>query len=653
MAIPRARLRKLPSGVSSSARRAACGLVVVTMVLAASSSVAPASGAGESAGREGDPVIAAAGDIAGTWSDDEATATLIDAIAPDLVFALGDMAYPDGTDAEYSAFYDPTWGRHKAKTKPIPGNHDYHTPGAIGYFNYFGEAAGDPATGYYAFDLGGWRLYALNSNCDDVPCGPGSEQEQWLRADLAANARACTLAYIHHSRFSSHEELSRRNNTRVAALYQAFYDASGDVWLTAHNHFYERFAPLDPNGVVDLEWGVRNFVVGTGGASLYEFGVPFVGSEVRDNETHGVIKLVLRPASYEWEFVPEAGKTFTDSGAERCEAADTLPPTAPTGLEAVASGPNRVDLTWTAAEDDVAVTGYDIVRNGIAIESTADAGTTYSDTTALPSTTYAYTVVARDAAGNISDPSNVAIVATPHLSDPLDQTITVTVHAPAIATYNQTFAVAALSSSGLPVAFSSSGVCSNSGATFTMTSGSGTCLVKYDQPGDGAYRDAPQVVESVAARKAGQTITFGPLANKTYGAPDFRVRATASSGLAVSFAAGGRCRVTGATVHLTGPGPCTVTTSQPGNANYNPAAPVSRSFAIKRPPCRVPKVVGKRVGAAMQMIARRHCRTGKVGYAYSGKRKKGIVISQSRRPERVLPPRSKVNLVVSRGRESL
>ena len=143
---------------------------------------------------------------------------------------------------------------------------------------------------------------------------------------------------------------------------------------------------------------------------------------------------------------------------------------------------------------------------------------------------------------------------------------------------------------------------------------------------------------------------FGPLANKTYGAPDFIVRATASSGLAVSFAASGSCTVSGATVHLTGAGSCTVTASQPGNANYNAAPDVSRTFSIARAPCRVPRVVGKRVASAKRTITQRHCRTGKVGYAYSRKHKKGIVISQSRRPGRVLPARSKINLVVSRGR---
>jgi PASTA domain len=188
-----------------------------------------------------------------------------------------------------------------------------------------------------------------------------------------------------------------------------------------------------------------------------------------------------------------------------------------------------------------------------------------------------------------------------------------------------------------------------SGATVHL-SGAGSCTVTASQSGNANYKPAANVSRTFAIAKSGQTITFGPLANKTYGAPEFDVSAAASSGLPVSFAASGKCRVEDATVHLTGAGSCTVTASQPGNANYNPAAPVLRSFLIKRSPCRVPKVVGRRLGAAKKMIARRHCRTGKVGHAYSRKRKKGSVISQSRRPGRVLPANTKINLVVSRGR---
>jgi len=232
--------------------------------------------------------------------------------------------------------------------------------------------------------------------------------------------------------------------------------------------------------------------------------------------------------------------------------------------------------------------------------------------------------------------------------DPVEQAIAVGMHAPAVATYKQTFVVAASSSSGRPVAISSSGACTNSGATVTLTSGTGTCVVKYDQAGDDVYNPAPQVVESVTAQKADQTISFGALANRAYGARDFTVSATSSSGLTVSFTASGNCTVSGTTVHLTGAGSCTVTASQPGDSNYNAAGDVVQRFAIARTPCTVPRVVGKRLAAAKLAITRSHCRTGKVRYATSRK-KKGVVTSQNRRPGRVLPPGAKVAVAVSSG----
>jgi alpha-tubulin suppressor-like RCC1 family protein len=211
------------------------------------------------------------------------------------------------------------------------------------------------------------------------------------------------------------------------------------------------------------------------------------------------------------------------------------------------------------------------------------------------------------------------------------------------------FGVSASASSGLPVSFAASGNCTVSAASVHIT-GAGSCMVTGSQPGDSNYVAAPDVSQSFAVAKAGQSITFGPLANKTYGAPDFSVSATGSSGLAVSFAAIGNCTVSATTVHLTGAGSCTVTASQPGDANYNAAPDASHNFAIAPAPCTVPNVVGKRVASAKLMIGKRHCRTGMVGYAYSRKHKKGIVISQSRRPGRVLPARSKIHLIVSRGR---
>jgi calcineurin-like phosphoesterase family protein len=270
-------------------------------------------------GGSGDVVVAAAGDIASCSSNgDESTARLLDTIAPTKVLALGDTAYPDGTAADFSNCYAPTWGRHKAKTSPSVGNHEYHVPAAAGYFGYFGAAAGDPAKGYYAFDLGAWRLYALNSNCGQVACAAGSAQEQWLRADLAANPRSCIAAFMHHPRFASGPSGARRNNTSMAALYQAFYAASGDLWLVGHNHYYERLTHLSPTGAIDTARGIRNFVVGTGGSGHGSFGSPITGSEVRNSSTFGVLRLTLRAGGYDWRFVPISGQTFTDSGSDTC-----------------------------------------------------------------------------------------------------------------------------------------------------------------------------------------------------------------------------------------------------------------------------------------------------------------------------------------------
>jgi Regulator of chromosome condensation (RCC1) repeat len=211
------------------------------------------------------------------------------------------------------------------------------------------------------------------------------------------------------------------------------------------------------------------------------------------------------------------------------------------------------------------------------------------------------------------------------------------------------FAVSATASSTLPVSLTASGNCTVSGTTLHI-GGAGSCRVTASQAGNADYNPAPDAAQTFAIAKASQSITLSPLANKTLGAPDFRVDATASTGLPVSLVASGRCTVRDAIVHLTGVGSCTLTASQPGNANYDPAPSVSRTFSITRLSCRVPRVVGKRVAAARRLIARRHCRTGKVGYAYSRKHKRGVVISQGRRAGRTFPARSKISLVVSRGR---
>jgi hypothetical protein len=211
------------------------------------------------------------------------------------------------------------------------------------------------------------------------------------------------------------------------------------------------------------------------------------------------------------------------------------------------------------------------------------------------------------------------------------------------------FSVAATARSRLAVSFAASGNCTVAG-TIVHLVGAGACTITASQAGDSKWHPAPDVSQTFSIAKAGQTITFDALANKRYGAADFVVHASASSGLPVSFAARGSCTMSDSRVHLTGVGSCAVTASQRGDVNYLAATDVSRTFAIRRPPCKVPKVIGKRLATAKRAIARNHCRTGKVRYAYSPRRK-GLVISQSRRAGRVLPPSSKINLLISRGRK--
>ncbi len=260
-------------------------------------------------------VLVGAGDIASCGlTTDTATAKVVAGI-PGTVFTAGDNAYENGSAANFRDCYQPTWGAFRDRTNPSPGNHDYVTSGAAGYFSYFGARAGPAGTGWYAYDLGAWRIYALNSNCAVVGCDAGSEQEQWLRADLATSPRTCVLAYWHHPRFSSGQH---GNDSEVAPLWDALYAAGAEVIVNGHDHDYERFAPQTPSGAADSATGIREFVVGTGGASLRSFATIRANSQVRNSATHGVIKLTLGSSGYAWQFIPAAGGTFTDSGSGTC-----------------------------------------------------------------------------------------------------------------------------------------------------------------------------------------------------------------------------------------------------------------------------------------------------------------------------------------------
>jgi hypothetical protein len=260
-------------------------------------------------------VLLAAGDISGCGVDnDQATARILDT-TPGKIIALGDLAYDDGTWTEFIRCYGPTWGRHRSRTRPVPGNHEYHTSGAKPYYGYFGAAAGDPLKGYYAFDAGGWRIYALNSNCSRIGgCAVGSPQERWLRADLAAHPRKCVLAYWHHPLFSSGRH---GNHAAVAPLWQTLDAAGAELVLSGHDHIYERFAPQTAAGVATPA-GMTEIVVGTGGRGTYPLRTIRPNSRVRNNTTFGVLRLALRAERLVFRFLAVPGSTFTDSGTIPC-----------------------------------------------------------------------------------------------------------------------------------------------------------------------------------------------------------------------------------------------------------------------------------------------------------------------------------------------
>lgn len=261
-------------------------------------------------------MLVAAGDIADCSSGgDEQTADLVDRI-PGTVAPLGDLAYESGSPKEFAGCYDPTWGRFRARTRPAVGNHEYLTPGALGYFQYFGRVAGEPDEGWYSYEEGAWHVVVLNGNCWYVGgCERGSPQEAWLRADLASHATRCTLAYWHQPRFSSGEI---QGDPRYQPFWEALYDAKADLILVGHAHNYQRWMPLDPTGRPDSMRGIREFVVGTGGRGLHRVTPQLPEQERVNDDTWGVLRLTLTSTGYEWKFVPVAGRSFTDSGSDTC-----------------------------------------------------------------------------------------------------------------------------------------------------------------------------------------------------------------------------------------------------------------------------------------------------------------------------------------------
>jgi hypothetical protein len=252
-------------------------------------------------------VVAVAGDIASDGSGDEQTAAILDRIAPAVVLTTGDNAYPDGALSEFRAYYEPTWGRYRMRTRPSPGNHDYHTEGASGYFGYFGPRAPGP---YYSFDIGGWHLISLNS---EISMDEGSAQYRWLQSDLASADARCTIAYWHKPRFTAgrYEDF-----TFTTPIWRQLYAAKAEVVLNGHDHNYQRYGLQTPDGAPAPVRGIREFVVGTGGIGLYDLSRD-PRREAAQARVLGVLQLTLRPSAYDWTFVPVSGG-YSDTGSGTC-----------------------------------------------------------------------------------------------------------------------------------------------------------------------------------------------------------------------------------------------------------------------------------------------------------------------------------------------
>jgi hypothetical protein len=272
-------------------------------------------------------VIVAAGDIACSPANmtspckDQETAALL--AGADRVLPLGDNQYEAGALSDYLNRYDLSWGHYKSNSSPVPGNHEYQTQGAAGYFDYFDGVgaqsglAGNRGKGYYSYDLAGWHLIALNANCGlngvTGGCMQSSPEMTWLRSDLANSRATCTLAYWHQPRFSS-----MTTNKPMGAAWNLLYAAGADVVLNGHQHNYERFAPMTPSGSPNNASGIREFIVGTGGASLSSYAPTYPTSEVENATSFGVLKITLSSTGYDWQFVPSGSGTFTDSGSTQC-----------------------------------------------------------------------------------------------------------------------------------------------------------------------------------------------------------------------------------------------------------------------------------------------------------------------------------------------
>ena len=543
-----------------------------------------------------DNVLIAAGNISRCDSqNDDKTANLLDHLGG-TVITVGDNAYASGSLTEFQNCYAPTWGRSLPRTQPTPGDKDYQTAGASGYFSYFGAAAGDPSKGYYSYDLGAWHIIALNSS---LSTSTGSAQEQWLKADLAGTTGQCILAYFHYPLYAS------QNGSQVwgpmQPLWNDLYAARADVVLGAHYQFYERFAQQTPSGVADPQGGIREFVVGTGGQSWSAFGTPRPTSQVRATQTWGVLKFTLHSTSYDWQFIPITGQTFTDAGTTACHtkgsvASVAMSPTAAsvsvgstaqlTATPLDAGGNPLTDrvVTWASNNTAVATVSASGLVTGVAAGSATITATSEGKTATAAITVTVLVPVASVAVSPTS--ATVAVGGTQQLTaTPLDangnplsgRAITWASGAPGVATVDANGLVTAVAAGSVTI-------------TATSETKSGNSAITVLVP-----------VASVSVSPASATVSLGNTAQLTATALD--ANGTPISGWPVAWTSGNAAVATvsasGLVTSVAG-GSATITATSEGKSGSSAitvtAVPVA-SVAVS------PPSAGVLVGATVQLTA--------------------------------------------------
>lgn len=529
-----------------------------------------------------DNVLVGGGNIARCDSpaNGYATAAVLDSIGG-IVFTAGDNPYASGSLTEFQNCYGPTWGRDLPRTRPTPGDKDYQTAGASGYFSYFGAAAGDPTKGYYSYDLGAWHVIALNSS---ISTSTGSAQEQWLKADLAATTKSCILAYWHYPLFAS--TTGTQGWGPVKPLWVDLYGARADVVIGAHYQFYERFALQTPGGVADSLGGIREFVAGTGGQSWGSTGTPLPTSQVLKTQTWGVLKLTLHATSYDWKFFPIAGQTFTDSGSTACHTKGPVSSVVVTPTSATVSVGNTTPLsattldasgnaltdrvvTWATSNSGVATVSASGVVTGVATGSATITATSEgkSATAAISVVAAVASVAVSPASANVAVGGTQQLTATPHDANgnPLTgRSVTWATSAAAVATVSANGVVTGVATGSATITATSEGQ-SGTAAITVLTPAASVSVT----PSSATVSSGNTVQLTATTLDAnGNPITGWPVA---WASGNTAVATASASGL-VTGAGGGSATITATSGGQSGTSAITVTTVPVASVVVSPAS---------------------------------------------------------------------------------